>query len=155
MSILLFWLVLVTALCSCSQHAPVTIPYIPPSYYDCIASMPSDLVAAYYSSYANTAYAQQNYNGQVFVFHKILVNEYMLRYKAQDYLETSTIKCEALYHNSIDSLRVGEAIDIVGINEGAPQGTPAGWLLMTGCVFLPAGSVQLPAPGGATLSPLY
>jgi hypothetical protein len=129
------------------------VPAIPPSYYECVASVPNDLLAAYYSNYANTNLSGK-YTGQVFVFNNQIVAGSMLQEKAQNYMNVSTIKCEALYPKSIDSLTVGEEIDIVGVNQGPLPGS-TGWLYFTGCIFLPSGTVQLPPAGGATLQPLY
>jgi hypothetical protein len=136
--------------------AVVPAPSLPPSYYNCIAAVPDDLLRAYFTHYFDPVLAAQNFNGKVFVFHGISINFYMLAQKDRNILDVGTIQCTGALDGSVAKLKEGDVIDIVGFNEG-PSNDPAysGWLTMTGCYFLKADSVALPAPGGGTMAPIY
>jgi len=148
------------------------IPYIPPSYYSCIEVSIDDLLKTYFTHYGNLNQAEQAYNGLTFVFHGVRVVASMLVDDSTFYYGNAQLI--AMQPGAVGKLKAGDIIDIVGINrgpmpeaEGQPlsawfdeNGTPKvafvlGWLYFTDCIFLPAGSVQLPAPGGAVFAPLY
>jgi hypothetical protein len=148
------------------------IPYIPPSYYACLQVSIDDLLKWYFTHYGNLYQAEQAYNDQIFVFYGVLVGASML--VDDSTFNFSSAEFIAMQPGAVGKLKVGDMLDIVGVNrgpmpeaEGQPlsawfdeNGTPKiafvlGWLYFTDCIFLPAGSVQLPAPGGAVFAPLY
>ena len=139
----------------CAEKNQAIVPFIPPNYYNCLEVGPDAILTAYYSTtYGNYSVSCQSYNDTPFIFKKIVVDQTMLLHKDEDTFMVSTIKCTALQHGAVDKLKVGNVIDIVGMNRGPLPDNP-GWLLMTDCIFLPADSIQLPAPGGATFTPGY
>lgn len=146
----------IIGLCGCAHtSAAPRVPFIPPAYYNCIEVSADDLLKAYFHvNYGNVAMAEQAYHGLYFLFRGVLVNDTMLKDKGKDVLYLSTIRCLPLQSGAVAALKAGQIIDIVGINSGPALDWP-GWLVMTGCVFLPSGSVQLPAPGGGVFVPTY
>jgi len=142
-----------TAFCGCSGSEAISSPpYIPPNYYNCIEVKPIDLLKAYSVNYGDVTFAEQQYTNQVFVIKTIYIDRMMLT--DADTFTYETIMFTALVPGSVAQLRDGETIDIVGINRGMMMEYP-GWLKFTDCLFLPAGSVQLPTPGGPAFAPLY
>jgi len=148
------------------------IPYIPPSYYACIPVSIDDLLKWYFTHYGNLNQAEQAYNDQIFMFTSVRVVASML--VDDNTFVFSSAEFIAMQPGAVGQLKAGDIIDIVGINrgpmpeaEGKPlsewfdeNGRPitpfvSGWLYFTDCIFIPSGSVQLPAPGGAVFSPLY
>jgi hypothetical protein len=149
---------------SCKTTTKATVPYIPPSnivqyippsYYACLEVSPDDLLKAYFHpNLGNLALANQKYTNLPVVFKSIRVNRGMLLDKAKDIFCISSVRCIALLGGAVSALRAGDLIDIIGINCGPWPDYP-GWLLFTDCIFLPAGSVQLPAPGAPAFAQLY
>ena len=136
-------------------ESQAAIPYIPPSYYACLEVSPDDLLKAYFHpNLGNLALANQNYTNLPVVFKSIRVDRRMLLDKANDIFDISSVRCTALLGGTVSALRAGDLIDIIGINRGPWPDYP-GWLSFTDCMFLPAGSVQLPAPGAPVFAPLY
>ena len=149
------------------------VPYMPPNYYNCLEVNVDDLLKNYFSRYGNIYLAEQTYNGKAFVFKGVRVYDNMLLDK--DTFALSTAKFVASESGAVGKLKAGMGVDIVGIckgplpeAEGIPlaswfdsEGSPLtvafvpGWLLFTDCIFLRAGAVQLPAPGGSVFAPLY
>ena len=174
-------LILGLTLCagSCKSQAAavntsIAVPNIPPSYYACIQANIDDLLKQYFFRYGNFYQAEQAYDGQIFLFRGVQVNPAMIVDK--NTFTLSTAEFIALQPGAVGQLKVGEIIDIVGVDQGPmptiegtpitaffnPDGSPAleggvvpGWLQFSGCVFLPTGSVQLPAPGAPAFAPLY
>jgi len=157
---------------SCKTKTAVIVPYIPPLYYSCLEAQADELSKNYFTNKGNLKVAEQTYDGLPFVFKGIPVLASML--VDEDTFAYSSIKFVAMQSGAVGKLRVGESIDIVGINrgplpevEGSPieawfnsDGTPItsivnGWLLFTDCIFLPARSVELPALGSPVFAPLY
>jgi hypothetical protein len=152
--------------------APTIVPYIPPAYYACTQVDINLLETEYFAHYGNLYQAEQAYDSQIFVFKNIPVSASML--VDADTFDWGSAEFVALQNGAVGQLTVGESIDIVGVDNGPmpevqgeplaswfnPDGSPVvaivpGWLYFTGCVFLPTGSVQLPAPGGPAFSSLY
>jgi hypothetical protein len=148
------------------------IPYIPPSYYACLQVNLDDLLKNYFTHYGNLDLAEQAYDGQIFVFNSIRVMQSMI--VDGDSFVVSNAQFIAMQPGAVAKLKVGDLIDVVGINrgpmpeaEGKPlsdwfdaNGAPliaivSGWLYFTDCIFLPSGSVVLPAPGAPAFVPLY
>lgn len=132
------------------------VPYLPPQYYACTETTPQNLAQAYFLRYFNVAEAENNFNGQVFVFKNITISDYALKYATDDYIWVdSIIQCYFLKSGSAKDLTAGETLDVVGVDAGMGKDY-AGTLIFTGCIFLQAGSVQLPATGASALAvPFY
>jgi len=130
--------------------------YIPPSYYACSETTPENLAQAYYSRYYNVVDAESQYNGQFFVFKNIVISDSSLHYATDDYIWVDTIiQCYFLKSGVEKELKAGDKVDVVGIDAGQNKDY-AGTLTFTGCIFVPAGSVQLPAGGASVLNiPVY
>jgi len=144
---------LVAAGCGCTQRSTLAaVPYLPPSYYACIETTPEELLKAYTANYGDYTKAQAVYTGQVFVFKKLRVDQTML-YDENTFIY-STLTFHALEPGSVARLKAGETIDVVGVNQGMPLNYP-GCLTFSDSIFLPAGTVELPAPGGAGFTPIY
>ena len=150
------------------------IPYIPPSYYACIPVNIDDLMKNYFWHYGNLYQAEQAYNNQIFLFSGVRVEASMLVDK--DTFDFGCAECIAMQPGAVGKLKAGDIIDIVGINRGPlpeAEGQPLtswfnadgtinqslafiqGRLYFTDCIFIPSGSVQLPAPGAPAFAPLY
>jgi hypothetical protein len=139
---------------SCAGNAQVAIvqPYIPPSYYNCSVTTPATLCHAYYGRYNNIATAEEEFNNQVFVFKDLTITDTELKYATNDYLWLEgIIQCYFLTKGSASNLKIGEKVDVVGINTGQSKDYK-NLLVFTGCIFLPAGSAQLPAGGNSALT---
>jgi hypothetical protein len=130
------------------------VPYIPPSYYNCIEVLPVDLENAYHTAYGNHAEAQILYDGKIFLFRNLLVDQYMLSELDKGWIWADLTNCPVVNMDYARTLRPGDRIDIVGINLGLNL-TPKSVLAFKDCYLLPTGALQLPAPGGATFSPVY
>lgn len=129
------------------------MPNIPAAYYGCLAVNQDDLEKNYFSYYGNLDASEQAFNGAIFVFKNVKLNQYMIVDKST--LNVSTIQCDAMVPGAVGDLKLGEDYDIVGVCDGplpnaSQYGTAGvyGWLLFTGCVFVPSGTVDLPASGG-------
>jgi hypothetical protein len=124
--------------------------YIPPLYYACSETTPENLAQAYYSHYYNVADAENTYNGQVFVFKNITITESAIKYATDEYMWVAILQCYFMKSGAAKDLKAGDKVDIVGIDIGVSKDY-IGTLIFTGCIFLPAGSVQLPAAGTSSL----
>jgi len=133
---------------------PAIVPFIPPAYYDCISVLPVDLEAAYHTAYGNHAEAEIMYNGKVFVFKNLLVDLYMISELDKGWVWADLTNCPVVNVDYAKTLKPGGRVDIVGICVGLNL-TPRSVLAFKDCYVLPTGSLQLPAPGGATFSPVY
>lgn len=131
----------------CAQKASA-VQFIPPAYYDCIEAAPDILVNTYFTRYLNPGEAAVLYNGKFFVFKNITVTQEMLLRASEGYIWFYLIKCCATDSSAPLKLKVGDVIDVVGMNLGTYAEYP-GTLQFSDCIFLPAGSVQLPAAGSA------
>jgi hypothetical protein len=168
---------------SCKTTTKATVPYIPPSnivqyippsYYACISVSIDDLFKSYFTRYGNLYLAEQAYNDQIFLFSGLRVMASMLI--DDNTLNYGNAQFIAMQPGAVGKLKAGDLIDIVGINRGPmpeAEGQPLsswfdengainpskqnvqGWLYFTDCIFIPSGSVQLPAPGGAAFVAIY
>jgi hypothetical protein len=137
-----------------SDTSAIILPYIPPGYYTCIQANIDDLLKAYFTHYGNLSDAEMAYDNKIFVFTGIAVQPSMII--NEDTFVYSTAVFFPLEKNSVKNLKVGDIIDVVGVNtgpmptaEGKPlsdwfdsNGRPivpivSGWLYFTGCVFCP------------------
>jgi hypothetical protein len=145
--------VILPASCSASKTAlsDAPIPYIPPSYYECTAITSTDLLGYYYyyNRYAPAPNVEQDVNNHLFVLKNLLVTDSALKYATSKYIwMDGIVQCYFLAQGTADTLRAGDRVDVVGVNAGVGKDY-AGTLIFTGCIFLPAGRVQLPAAEGA------
>ena len=131
---------------------PAAVPVIPLNYYACIETTAEELTRAYTVQYGDPVQAQAMYNGKAFVFKRIRVGQEML--VDGDTFVYHTIRFTAMEPGAVARLKPGEVIDLVRINAGMLPGYLM-WLYFTGCVFLPSGSVGLPAQGGDVFRPMY
>jgi hypothetical protein len=95
--------------------------------------------------------AAAQFDGEYFVFKNVAVTDLMFKHVDEGYFWDGQVKCELLSPGDINHYKIGAEIDIVGQNTGVVVGSAA--LVMKDCIILPAGSVQLPAPGGGGLVP--
>ena len=92
------------------------------------------------------------YNNQIFVFKNMVINSDELKSATDNYLWLeNVVQCYFLTGGNLQKLKAGEAVDVVGVDAG-PSKDYDNLLVFTGCIFLPAGSVQLPAPGFSALA---
>ena len=134
---------------------PAIIPYIIPAYYQCIEVLPMDLENAYYSAYGNHAEAETMYNEKIFVFKNLLVDLYMIRELDKGWVWADLIKCPVINPGDARKLKPGDRVDILGVCLGRDLKYSPG-LYFRDCYVLPAGCVQLPAPGGGgSFAPTY
>ena len=125
---------------------PAIAPSILPEYYQCIDVTTMSLQNAYYSAYGNHAEAEA-YNGQIFVFKNLLVDEYMIRELDKGWIWADLIKCPLINPAYAKTFHPGDRVDIVGICLGRDTNISPG-LYFKDCYMLPASCLQLPAPGG-------
>jgi hypothetical protein len=144
----------------CAHAAPstsgVVVPYMPPAYYTCIETTVNDLLNAYFIDTRNNEVlwgAEDAYNGKVFVFKNAVITPTDMKDRTAEYIWIDgRIKCYGLSPGVTSKLSNGERVDIVGTNAGLSQ-EYSGSIVFTGCVFLPAGYVQLPSEQGSGLGP--
>jgi len=138
-----------------SQSHPIAIPYLPPSYYDCTETDMTTLTQAYFARYNNIPDAENVLKGRIFVFKNIQLTEAALKHATDEYIwVNNTLKCYWLDNSNLKQLNAKEMFDVVGVDAGICQDY-GGMIIFTGCVFLPAGSVQLPAGGSSPLTLTY
>jgi hypothetical protein len=138
---------------SCSgQMKPTPIEqYIPAGYYNCSVTTPADLCRAYFGRYHNISAAQAEFDNQIFVFKNVVITGDELKYATDDYLWLDNIiQCYFLTSGNLQRLKAGDEVDVVGVDAGLSKDYK-NLLVFTGCIFLPAGSVQIPAPGSSSL----
>jgi len=140
----------VVAVSGCSKSAAATVPYVPPSYLACTEVTPYQLVNVYYGRYGSRMrQAEVLYNGSPFVFKNIRITTEMLTSVPQGCIWVGLVKCCPLTKDGLSSLKIDSMVDIIGIDAGmCPE---YHGLVFTGCVFLPAGIVQLPLEGSTSL----
>jgi hypothetical protein len=119
------------------------IPYIPPAYYNCSETTVNSIWAAYWGHANPLENAESIFRGQVFVFKNITIDDSMLESATDNYIWINEIQCYYFGGRSAYRLGIGDKVDIVGVNERVST-EYIERLVFTGCVFLPAGLVQLP-----------
>jgi len=137
-----------------TTSSPGIVPFLPPAYYQCVEVLPVDIEKAYYSEYGNVANAEALYKGVTFVFKDQLVDAYMIREVNKGWLWSDLTKCPIINIDLAKQMEPGDRVDIVGICTGRDL-TQSPGLVFRDCYVLYTGSLQLPAPGGATFSPAY
>ena len=147
-------IILVAGLCGCAHAVSTAVPYLPPSYYDCIEVPPDTLVNNYFGPYGNRNIASENFDNQVFVFKNVKVTDDWFVNAAEGYIYINVIKCDLSNSVDIKRFKTGDKVDVIGVNEGVLSVIPAA-LEFKDCVILPAGTIQLPAGGAATFTSIY
>ncbi len=131
-------------------------PFLPPRYYECIETAFIDLMNSYFIDTRNDEVlwdAEANYNGKIFVIKNVVVTPADAGSATPEYIWIGgRLQCYGLVVGSASSLRPGDKLDIVGVNAGLNKDF-GGSLVWNGCVFPPAGCVQLPAVQNSGLNP--
>jgi hypothetical protein len=140
-------------LSACSKPAPIptSLPdYVPPSYYNGNITTPENLLQSYFGPGADPA-AYTRYDGRVYVFENLVIIRSKVENATEHFMWMGNIQCYFFKGGAAEQLKANEKVDMVGFDLGLSSAAP-GCLLFSGCVFVPAGSVQLkPAP--TTLPP--
>lgn len=135
--------------CACTRvSAAQNLPFIPPSYLNCLVVTPQQLVDAYgRGNIVKLNEAKPRYNNSIFVFQNIKITESMYLHLDEGYLwvEGDYIKCYLLDAKTLRLHRVGDRVDILGLNQG-PLMNEA-YLVFNNCIILPAGYAQFPVDG--------
>jgi hypothetical protein len=132
-------------------------PYLPPNYYDCTQVDPKALVSTYYVGNVDITSVRARYNGVIFVFQDVLVNDRMFIGMDEGYIWVDQIKCYLANPDKMNSFKLGDKIDLVGRNAGQISYFIPG-LIFKDCYVLPAGQIALPATPDAilgTFGPAY
>ena len=139
----------------CSKAPISTLPFIPTGYYASIEVQTDELLGAYFEpDWGNAQAASKAYDNLTFVFKHVTVSQYMLTESEDDIFDLGTIRCQSLLGGAGAALKPGDVIDVAGVNRGMIADKPE-WLSFNGCIFLPSGSVNLPAPGAPSFLPSY
>jgi len=139
----------------CSKSTIASLPYIPTAYYASIEVGQDELLGAYFEpDWGNVDSAGKAYNNLAFVFKDVRVSQYMLTDSANGVFNLGQIRCKELLGGAVASLKPGDVIDVVGTDRGVLSGTQD-WLSFTECIFLPANSANIPAPGSPKFVPSY
>jgi hypothetical protein len=137
--------------CSKAVLTPSSLPdYVPPSFYNGNLTNPVSLLLAYFAPGADPA-SYTRYDGRVYVFENQSLSKSQLENATEDYIWVGDIQCYFFVPGDGADLKANQKYDMVGVNQGVNGANP-GCLLFTGCVFVPAGSVQL-KPSPITLMP--
>jgi hypothetical protein len=154
--IITFCIVIAGLAGGCKGTAQFTAPpYIPAAYYDCIETYPEELVHAYFAGYGEIWGPKQKYDGKVFVFKDNLIDAWMVRELDKGWLWLDLIKCPLVNIEEMQNYKIGDRIDVVGLNLG-PESVKTPGLTFQDCYVLPCGSIQLPAEGtGSPVGPGY
>ena len=146
------------------QEVNNALPYIPPSYYNCMQVTTAEIAFSYWSPYnmrlknEGSPIPGESYRNLVFVIKNYPITEWSLSTRDQGYIQIDMINAYPLNPSDFESLKAITWVDIVGINLGPEQDNyldfSEGKLIFRDCVVLPAGAVKIPAEEGAGL-PIY
>lgn len=137
----------------CGQEASTTIPLIPPLYYSSTEVAPGALAHEYWNPHLDVPSAKLLYDGRIFIFKNILLDDTALKHKKEGYLRLEMVKAYITNTNYLARLKVGDLVDIVGINGGVASDFVG--LNFIDCIVLPASSVQIPIGGTSAFMPQY
>jgi hypothetical protein len=138
-------------------------PLLPASYYQCTEITTHDLTWAYFWPMAESM-RQQGITpgleliGKVYLFKNFPVTESLLKDADKGFIWVDTIKCPLLNLDDLELFKVGDRIDVVGINLGPNPEFPGysnPGLLFKDCIVLPTGAVKLPGDGSGDFRPGY
>lgn len=141
---------------ACSRATATTVPFIPSEYFNCTDVAPQALYDQYYACWSDFGEAEDQFDNTYIVFKNIALTNDMFKYLNQGNLWVlpSEIDCYLLNPSDMRRYKAGDKIDVVGLNTGPVNGLAG--LVFKNCIILPAGSVQLPAPGsGSVFIPNY
>ena len=156
-----------SAACASPSYAKIP-PTLPPAYYNCIEAKPLELLNVYFGTifyfYSVGLVANGNddlliaeaaYDNQYFVFKHLQVADWMVAELDQGWIYAgSGIKCILVNQGDMKKFKLGDYIDVVGLNAGITSINPPG-LLFKDCYVLPAGAIQLPLSGAPSLTPAH
>ena len=140
---------------ACTRSPIFVPPYIPPDYLNCIEVVPKELLESYYTPYmgsTNIDAAQLKYNNLYYVFKNVIVKDWVIADLDKGWIWVDRIKCVLANVNDMQQFKVGDKIDVIGLNKGiisnpsSPQG-----LLFDGCIVIAAGTVALASGDGSGL----
>ncbi len=148
-------ILMLAGLAGCSKAYMATPPFVPAQYYDCLEVSPYQLVDIYFSNYANITMSEAQYNGHMFVFKNIRIEDWMLAHLDEGWIWVDQIRCSLSSYFDWGILKAGNRVDVVGMNMGVRSYERPG-LAFEDCIVLPAGVVSLPAdPGTGPIVPGY
>ena len=149
---------------STPQEVNNALPYIPPSYYDCIQATAAEVAFSYWSPYSmrlkneGSPIPGESYRDLVFVIKNYPITEWSLAELDKGYIKVDMIKVYPLNPQDFAKIKPIFWADIVGINKGPEQENytdfSEGTLVFKDCIVLPAGAVKLPAEGNEGI-PVY
>ncbi len=125
----------------------VPFPYVPPPgsrYY--IEATTDQLYNEFTSHYIDPVTAATRFTGKNFIFKNILISKGILARRHETYISIGMAQFVPQYPSDLQKLKEGDTIDIIGVCMGLS--TEYSLVLVSNCVFLPAGVVPLPLPGG-------
>jgi hypothetical protein len=149
---------------STPQEVNNALPYIPPSYYNCIQATAAEVAFSYWSPYSmrlkneGSPIPGESYRDLVFVIKNYPITEWSLAELDKGYIRVDMIKCYPLNPQDFARLKAVTWVDVVGINKGPEQENytdfSEGSLIFKDCIVLPAGAVKIPAEGNEGI-PVY
>jgi hypothetical protein len=140
---------------ACRRTTLTRPPFIPPDYLNCIEVTAKDLLDSYYTPYmgvTNIEMAQAKYNNLIYVFKNVLVKDWVIADLDKGWIWVDRIRCVLANINDMKQFKVGDKIDVIGLNKGIisnPSTQPG--LLFDGCIVIAAGTVALASGGGSGL----
>ncbi|RJO61529.1 MAG: hypothetical protein C4542_06250 [Dehalococcoidia bacterium] len=140
-----------------NKAAFAPLPYLPPKYYACTQVDPQALVNAYYVGNVDITSVRARYDGVIFVFKDVLVNNRTFIGMNEGFILVDQIRCYLTNPENMNGFKSGDKIDVVGRNAGQTSYFIPG-LTFKDCFVLPAGQIALPATPGAvpgTFGPAY
>jgi len=122
-------------------------PYVPPKYLGAIELMLWQVLDAYLGTYGDFYLVSSILDKKTVVFKNIEIKQEMLVAKHKGYLWLDFIQCQPADLADLDALRKGQIVDIAGICHAPPYSGLG--IVLTDCIFLPAGVADLTvgAPG--------
>jgi hypothetical protein len=119
-------------------------PEIPASYYQCQSVDPVALASSYYSRYMDKAVAKASFDNHILIIKGIELSDYQVTcLRNHNYIWVDLIKCMVGNKEYSSRFKVGDMIDVVGVNKGDTMDFMG--LLFTDCYLIPSGSLQLPS----------
>lgn len=148
-TVFVFMLIMVISLTStlatgCSKQQPAIVPpFVPPHYYECREVQPETLMDIYWVSYADYYLIENEYSNKYYVFKDIRLEEWMLQDVDDGYIWVDRIRCYVINIDDLGKYKIGDKIDLVGLNKGPANYTIAE-ITFIDCFVIPAGSIALP-----------
>lgn len=124
---------------------PPPMPILPAAYFKCTPLDPLTLIDAYYINYNSVALIEARYNGEIFVFKGIELTQKKIDNLKQGFVWVEMCQCAVINSGYVINLKVGDDIDVVGVNKGISKEFRG--LVFSDCYIVPSGRLELPAPG--------